>query len=650
MMNRFLFYLQLGWLDLIRLWPATRQHILIVTGICLPILLLLGLKRGHVAELQKELVKSPTGRQIIFWSAQRGELLSPNSLERLAKELPKIDLAIPDTQRVCNLQGKTKNIAEGITLYSTLPGDPLLKQLGAGLQGNEEEGVILGHSLGKSIGVTLGDTVRVILIRERNGVKETAETTLKVQGLVNTGGDDSRIGFVHASALDRFEKYIRGFRVPEYQWPAIKAAARDGYAGYLLCCENNSNLTPSDKKQLEERGFQLTEATKEYLELFDSWLKPEASEKLRFYTLTSTTGWKKGRDHFHFSPSEISVNTEADDVCIPWNPTKDNGSGVQLIGMTLPKRTWLRSYFQNPALAFHYETPCFSYRAPVYAGETQSINLTSEKSIQISWLNPDPDDFPAFKSFTHQLELFQFPTNPIKSLLSGILLPWAKPNKIVVPADLLAYLHGYEEKWVDYDPEINLFVAVAEDPIYSKIRIYSETIDDVPLTVEALKTKGFAVQSESARISEIHEQDSNLKLLVLITAMGVFLFGIITIVSVLQDSTDRKRGTIGILRVMGVSPFGVFLTVFFRATAIGFLAALLGVAIGLGMEWFLGWKPPATWEWIQWKPIMRVEIHWLDMILVAGGTMLCCLGGSIAPAWKASKLDPFDAIVEGRFR
>ena len=107
MMNRLLFYLQLGWLDLIRLWPATRQHILIVTGICLPILLLLGLKRGHVAELQKELLKSPTGRQIIFWSAQRGELLSANSLERLTKELHKIDIAIPDTQRVCNLQGKT---------------------------------------------------------------------------------------------------------------------------------------------------------------------------------------------------------------------------------------------------------------------------------------------------------------------------------------------------------------------------------------------------------------------------------------------------------------------------------------------------------------------------------------------------------------
>lgn len=81
---------------------------------------LVGVETGPCCGTTKELLKSPTGRQIIFWSAQRGELLSPNSLERLTKELPKIDIAIPDTQRVCNLKGNSKDQAEGITLYSTL--------------------------------------------------------------------------------------------------------------------------------------------------------------------------------------------------------------------------------------------------------------------------------------------------------------------------------------------------------------------------------------------------------------------------------------------------------------------------------------------------------------------------------------------------
>ena len=242
MIKRLFFYLQLGWLDMVRLWPATRQHILIVTGICLPILLLLGLKRGHVAELQKELVKSPTGRQVIFWSAQRGELLSPNTLERLCVELPKVELAIPDTQRVVQLQGTGKTPVEGVTLYSTLPGDPLLEQLGGRLEAGDEHGVILEKSLGDQLGVKTGDGLKAMVFRERNGVKETAEIEFKVAGLVETGGEKSNIGFVHARVLDRFEKYIRGYRVEEYGWPALKAAARDGYGGYLLCCE--ANLSP----------------------------------------------------------------------------------------------------------------------------------------------------------------------------------------------------------------------------------------------------------------------------------------------------------------------------------------------------------------------------------------------------------------------
>lgn len=55
----------------------------------------------------------------------------------------------------------------------------------------------------------------------------------------------------------------------------------------------------------------------------------------------------------------------------------------------------------------------------------------------------------------------------------------------------------------------------------------------------------------------------------------MFLFGVVTVVSVLQESTDRKRGTIGILRVMGVSRVGVFYLVVLRAGAIGLSAIVL---------------------------------------------------------------------------
>ena len=81
-MRTWLFYTQLAVQDLVRLWGATQHHVIIVAGICLPILLLLGLERGHVADLRRDLLTSPTGRQIVFWSAQQGDLLDREAISR----------------------------------------------------------------------------------------------------------------------------------------------------------------------------------------------------------------------------------------------------------------------------------------------------------------------------------------------------------------------------------------------------------------------------------------------------------------------------------------------------------------------------------------------------------------------------------------
>lgn len=80
MIGRWWYYFGLGCRDLIRLWSTTQHHVIIVAGICLPILMLLGLKRGHVETLRKDLITSPTGRQVTFWSARKGELMDAPAL------------------------------------------------------------------------------------------------------------------------------------------------------------------------------------------------------------------------------------------------------------------------------------------------------------------------------------------------------------------------------------------------------------------------------------------------------------------------------------------------------------------------------------------------------------------------------------------
>ncbi|KKL12433.1 hypothetical protein LCGC14_2535800, partial [marine sediment metagenome] len=185
---------------------------------------------------------------------------------------------------------------------------------------------------------------------------------------------------------------------------------------------------------------------------------------------------------------------------------------------------------------------------------------------------------------------------------------------------------------------------------FDKARLYANTIDDVPSIVEQLHGRGFAVMSEATRITEIHKQDYSLQLLVLIVGVGVFLFGTVTVVSVLLDSTERKRGTLGILRVMGVSRFGVFYMVFLRAAIIAILAAAVTIGVGYAAVWFLGWQPPVSSHWNTWKPTISVVIHPEDLLIVVAGSLACCGLGALLPARRASRMDPFDAIVEGRFR
>jgi ABC-type lipoprotein release transport system permease subunit len=90
--------------------------------------------------------------------------------------------------------------------------------------------------------------------------------------------------------------------------------------------------------------------------------------------------------------------------------------------------------------------------------------------------------------------------------------------------------------------------------------------------------------------------------------------------------------------------------VFLRAAIIGVIAAVVTVGVGLLAALFFNWHPAADISWAQWKPVIHIIIRPEDMLAVVAGSLTCCTIGSIIPARKASCMDPFDAIVEGRFR
>ena len=169
------YYISLAWRDVIRLWPATQLQVVIVAGICLPVLLLLGLKRGHVAELREELLKSPTGRQIIFWSGSEQGFLNREKIASLENEMAAVDLIIPESKRLLffkqpNLSADDVNNQEqGVTFYATSKGDPLLSQFGVELSDTDDDKIIVSQNFMDKAKLAVGEKISLVAKRRIQG-------------------------------------------------------------------------------------------------------------------------------------------------------------------------------------------------------------------------------------------------------------------------------------------------------------------------------------------------------------------------------------------------------------------------------------------------------------------------------------------------
>ena len=623
-MTRWAYYFKLAALDFSRLWAATQHHIIIVAGIVLPILLLLGLKRGHVAELREELLRSPTGRQVTFWSGQQGDLLRTDSLRGLQSILPNVEIVIPEIDRIVELSNGDKS--KMITLYATRAGDPVLEQAGCAILPDQGVGLVVSRLVADDLRIQAGDKVTVTVRRRASSKEETATTECHISNVLEQPAEATAIGYADFELLDKVEQWIRGFRVSELEWPASGEQVGPRYPEYLLFLEGSGvQLSDDDRRALDDRGFSVADASDEDDRTLGGCISSSGADgvtvlKLRPHSSVSTEPvW------INISAAEIESFTEADDVIVPWNGLRRLGDGTStLVGVSLKRRSWLRNHLRRPDIAFDFSIDGGFFMPDGFAAPT--LQLKDGRKLQMQPFDLDDVE----------------PPKPIG------LANNANQRRVVVPVQFLSRLTAYDRGLADFDGATRSFVPVPEPSVYGKARLFARTIDDVPEVVKSLVDRRFSVISESGRIREIHKQDNSLQRLVLVVGLGVFLFGILTVFSVLVDSTDRKRGVIGVLRVMGVSRGGIFLLVLLRAAAIGVLAGAVAGVAGWAIARVLALQVPPTSLVADWKP-MSIQIHPYDVALVMVGAVACAAIGAVFPAWKAAKLDPFDAIVEGRF-
>ena len=137
-------------------------------------------------------------------------------------------------------------------------------------------------------------------------------------------------------------------------------------------------------------------------------------------------------------------------------------------------------------------------------------------------------------------------------------------------------------------------------------------------------------------------------LLMFIVAVAAF-----NIVSALVMVVTDKKADIAILRTMGMTPSGIMGVFMIQGGVIGIGGTLIGTGLGI----VLAKNVSAVIRWVEQVLSMQFlnsevyfisylpsELQWNDVMIVAGAGLVMSLLATIYPAWRASRVQPAEAL------
>ena len=128
----------------------------------------------------------------------------------------------------------------------------------------------------------------------------------------------------------------------------------------------------------------------------------------------------------------------------------------------------------------------------------------------------------------------------------------------------------------------------------------------------------------------------------------IIIVATFTIASNLLMTSVEKIKDIGVLRAMGASPGFIKRIFFYEGMLIAALGILFGFIVGLSVSWFIKTHQIITLPSdIYYITKVPVEINISDLFWIAAISFLLCVVAAIFPAYRASRINPIDAIRYG---
>lgn len=191
----------------------------------------------------------------------------------------------------------------------------------------------------------------------------------------------------------------------------------------------------------------------------------------------------------------------------------------------------------------------------------------------------------------------------------------------------------------------------------SGIRIRLSDLFSAPLTSREVITNlpyGYYASDWTRTHGNLYhavQMSSNLVWLLLVLIIGIAVFNV---VSTLVLAVIEKQSNIAILRTLGISPNQILSIFMVQGLLIGAIGTFLGVILGLLLTQVAA--PVVEWiETISATKLLTSEIYpvsylpidnrWYDVAFIALTALALSVLASIYPAWKASRVQPADALM-----
>jgi hypothetical protein len=213
------------------------------------------------------------------------------------------------------------------------------------------------------------------------------------------------------------------------------------------------------------------------------------------------------------------------------------------------------------------------------------------------------------------------------------------PPIAIVPSSLLAHMLMTERGVAEPDSGLMLFRSQAEERQYYKARVFVNDVYEVVGMHEVLSER-FGVRSNQARVKEVQKYRSILDFLVNVLSVIGIVIAFATVWIVFHDISERKKGMIGTLRIMGLSRGGVLTLLLTQGVLIALISAALLVVLGFGAAWLINLIVNQA----------ACVLLPTDFVMVAAAIVVVCVLGTYFPARAVSRVDPVVALRESQKR